>query len=251
MNSSFGPDLTRILAAATENIRRTVAATVMPPVEIRIPAMNHLAEAIAPLQPALERLDAMMPTNWQGSHLAYSEIIVLMQEGVPLAWVPPADVIRQLLTADDAASRAQVIDDCRPAILTSCKATLAAVTDARFSEQKALLEECVHMAEHGMFSGAQALAANVWDTLIRGLAFANPGWLKPNSQWPGYSRSWRTSRPWMTTTPQSASSARPRPSCHSRGRWSRSGRQSRFMNTSTGTPRLTRPRPRSTPRSTP
>lgn len=50
MNSSFGPDLTRILAAATENIRRTVAATVMPPVEIRIPAMDHLAEAIAPLQ---------------------------------------------------------------------------------------------------------------------------------------------------------------------------------------------------------
>jgi hypothetical protein len=44
------------------------------------------------------------------------------------------------------------------------------------------------MAEHGMFSGAQALAANVWDTLIRGLAFANPGWLKPNGQWPGYAK---------------------------------------------------------------
>lgn len=48
MNSSFRPDLTRILAAATENIRRTVASTVMPPVAIRIPAMDHLAEAIAP-----------------------------------------------------------------------------------------------------------------------------------------------------------------------------------------------------------
>ncbi|MGW7613704.1 hypothetical protein ACWGKW_42035 [Streptomyces sp. NPDC054766] len=188
MNSSFGPDLTRILAAATENIRRTVAATVMPPVKIRIPPMDHLAAAIAPLQPALERLDAMMPANWQGSHLTYSEMIVLMQEGVPLAWVPPADVIRQLLTADDAASRAQVIDDCRPAILTSCKAVLAAVTDTWFHEQKVLIEECVHMAEHGMFSGAQALAANAWDTLIRGLAFANPGWLKPNGQWPGYAK---------------------------------------------------------------
>jgi hypothetical protein len=150
--------------------------------------MDHLADAIAPLQPALERLDAMMPANWQGSHLAYSEMIVLMQEGIPLAWVPPADVIRQLLTADDTASRAQVIDDCRPAILTSCEAALAAVTDTRFSAQRALLEECVRMAEHGMFSGAQALAANVWDTLIRGLAFANSDWLKPNGQWPGYGK---------------------------------------------------------------
>ncbi|GDY49069.1 hypothetical protein SANT12839_099510 [Streptomyces antimycoticus] len=186
MNNSFGPDLTGILAAATEDIRRTVAAAVVPPVEISIPAMDHLAEAIAPLQPALERLDAMMPANWRGSRLDYSEMIALMQEGVPLAWVPPADVIQQLLTADDPASRARVIDDCRPTILASCEAALASVTDTRFIAQRALLEECVRMAEHGMFSGAQALAANVWDTLIRGLAFANPEWLKPNGQWQGY-----------------------------------------------------------------
>ncbi|MFE2186595.1 hypothetical protein [Streptomyces sp. NPDC059455] len=128
----------------------------------------------------------MMPINWRGSRLADSEMIVLMQEGVPLAWVPPADVIQQLLTADDPASRAQVIDSCRPMILASCEAALASVTDTRFSAQKAPLEECVRMAEYGMFSGAQALAANAWDTLIRGLAFANPGWLKPSGQWPGY-----------------------------------------------------------------
>ncbi|MEF3119486.1 hypothetical protein [Streptomyces chrestomyceticus] len=126
----------------------------------------------------LERLDAMMPANWRGARLDYSDMIVLTKEGIPLVWVPPADVIRQLLTADDAAARAQVVDDCRPAVLSSCKATLTAVTDTQFSEQTALLEECVHMAEHGMFNGAQALAANVWDTLIRGLAYANPGWLR-------------------------------------------------------------------------
>lgn len=188
MNNSFGPDLSRALAAATKGIQEAVAAAVVPPLEIRIPAFDRLAEVIAPLQPALERLDAMMPANWRGARLDYSDMIVLMKEGIPLVWVPPADVIRQLLAADDAAAREQVIDDCRPAILTSCKAALAAVTDTRFGEQATLLEECVHMADRGMFSGAQALAANVLDTLIRGLTYANPGWLKPNGQWPGYAK---------------------------------------------------------------
>ncbi|MEW2490648.1 hypothetical protein [Streptomyces sp. NPDC048411] len=78
-------------------------------------------------------------------------------------------------------------------ILASCRATLTAVSDTQFSARKALLDECVHMAEHGMSCGAQALAANVWDTLIRGLAFATPDWLKPNGQW-GY-RKFRQSIP--------------------------------------------------------
>ncbi|GAB2622844.1 hypothetical protein GCM10027168_63540 [Streptomyces capparidis] len=186
--STFEQPLTEMLAAATENIRRAVAAAVVPTVKIRIPALENLnlAGAIAPLQPVLERLDAMMPANWQGSRLAYSQMIPLMQEGIPLAWVPPADVIRQLIAADDTASRAQVIDDCRPTILASCATALAAVADAQFTAQKALLEDCVHMAERGMFSGAQALAANVWDTLVRGLTLANPDWIEQEGRWPGY-----------------------------------------------------------------
>ncbi|MFI1928412.1 hypothetical protein [Streptomyces sp. NPDC020377] len=188
MNNGFGPDLTRALTAATAGIQEAVAAVIVPPVKIRIPALDHLAEAIAPLQPMLERLDSMMPANWQGSHLAYSKMIVLMQEGFPLAWVPPANVIRQLLAAEDVASRARIIDDCRPTILASCQANLAAVTDPRFDAQRALLEECVQMTERGMSSGAQALAANVWDTLIRALAFANPAWLTDKGWWPGYAK---------------------------------------------------------------
>ncbi|MEU9313471.1 hypothetical protein [Streptomyces sp. NPDC048256] len=188
MHHGFGPDLTRALTAATAGIQEAVAAVVVPPVNIRIPPLDHLVEAIAPLQSVLERLDSMMPANWQGSHLAYSKMIVLMQEGFPLAWVPPADVIRQLLDAKDVASRARVVDDCRPTILASCQANLAAVTDPRFGAQRALLEQCVQMVERGMSSGAQALAANVWDTLIRALAFANPAWLTDKGWWPGYTK---------------------------------------------------------------
>ncbi|MFC8765982.1 hypothetical protein ACFUAG_35470 [Streptomyces sp. NPDC057193] len=44
------------------------------------------------------------------------------------------------------------------------------------------------MIERGMFSGAQALAANVWDTLVRGLAFATPAWLTDKGWWPGYAK---------------------------------------------------------------
>ncbi|GGW58427.1 hypothetical protein GCM10010503_39360 [Streptomyces lucensis JCM 4490] len=46
----------------------------------------------------------------------------------------------------------------------------------------------MRMIGGGMFSGAQALAANVWDTFVRGLAFAHPAWLADRGWWPGYAR---------------------------------------------------------------
>ncbi|MFH8365129.1 hypothetical protein ACH4FV_36890 [Streptomyces anulatus] len=179
MTNDFDARLAEILGAATENIRRTMAASIRPApkVELPMPLREALAKAVAPLLPVLERLDAMMPENWRGQRLDYRDMIRLMQEGVPLAWVPPADVIRQLLAADGVSSRSKVIDDSRPEILASCREALAEVTDIRLAAQRELLEECVRAIEKGMFSSAQALAANVWDTLMRGMAFANPEWL--------------------------------------------------------------------------
>ena len=185
MANGFDARLAEVLRAATENIRKAVAANFVPSprVQLPTPVLEGLAKALAPLQPALERLDAMMPENWRGQRLDYRDMVRLMQEGVPLAWVPPADVIRQLLAVGETSSRSKVIDACRPEILDSCSVVLAKVVDARFSPQRALLEECVQMIERGRFSGAQALAANVWDTLVRGLAYANSTWLTDQGWW--------------------------------------------------------------------
>ncbi|MGX5397215.1 hypothetical protein ACWLMY_35850 [Streptomyces anulatus] len=185
MTNDFDARLAEILGAATENIRRTMAASIRPApkVELPMPLREALAKAVAPLLPVLERLNAMMPENWRGQHLDSRDMVRLMQEGVPLAWVPPADVIRQLLAADGAPSRSKVIDDCQPEILASCREALARVTDERLAAQRELLEECARAIENGMFSSAQALAANVWDTLMRGKAFANPDLLTSKSTW--------------------------------------------------------------------
>lgn len=191
MTYGFDAQLAEVLNAATENIRRTVAANLIPAPKVELPKprlLEGLSTAVAPLQSVLERLDAMMPENWQGQRLAYKDMVRLMQEGVPLAWVPPADVIRHLLAAQDVACRVEILDDHRTEILASCSKVLDAVTDERFAAQRTLLEECVRMIEGGMFSGAQALAANVWDTLVRALAFANPAWLTDKGWWPGYSK---------------------------------------------------------------
>lgn len=189
MTNDFDAQLSRTLSAATENIRQAVAAALAPVPKVQLPPqiLEGLARAIAPLQPVLERLDRVMPENWQGQRLPYRDMILLMQEGVPLAWVPPAGVIKQLLAAEDAPERTKVINDCRPEILDACTETLEAVTDVRLTTQKALLAECVRMTEHGTFNGAQALAANVWDTLFRGLAFGNPAWLTDKERW-GYKK---------------------------------------------------------------
>ncbi|MEU5972021.1 hypothetical protein [Streptomyces globisporus] len=185
MTNDFEARLTATLGAATENIRRTMAASIRPAPKVELPMSlrETLAKAVAPLLPVLERLDAVMPGNWRGQRLDYRDMVRLMQEGVPLAWVPPADVIRQLLAADGASSRSKVIDDCRPEILASCREAMAEVTDQRLAAQRELLEECARAIESGMFSSAQALAANVWDTLMRGIAFANPDLLTSKGTW--------------------------------------------------------------------
>ncbi|MFB6784504.1 hypothetical protein ACFCX0_46400 [Streptomyces sp. NPDC056352] len=87
MTNGFDARLAEVLNAATENIRRTVAANLIPAPKVALPTplLEGLSQAVAPLQSVLERWDAMMPENWQGQRLAYKDMVRLMLEGVPLA----------------------------------------------------------------------------------------------------------------------------------------------------------------------
>ncbi|MFI9495399.1 hypothetical protein ACIG8K_28050 [Streptomyces halstedii] len=57
---------------------------------------------------------------------------------------------------------------------SSCRHVLEEVERAEFEQQKGYLLECLAMVEDGYASGAQALAATVWDTTVRGFVRATP-----------------------------------------------------------------------------
>ncbi|MEU9654358.1 hypothetical protein AB0E00_36455 [Streptomyces sp. NPDC048110] len=130
-----------------------------------------LADTLTTVHRAIERV---FPGNWLGESLDYTEMVPVLEEGVPLAWVPSAPVIRRLLVATDGQARARVLEANTEEIVTACREALSAVTHPDLQQQTVLLGDCLTMIETNLSSGAQALAASVWDTVYRAVWRADP-----------------------------------------------------------------------------
>ncbi|MGW7436457.1 hypothetical protein [Streptomyces sp. NPDC054849] len=65
---------------------------------------------------------------------------------------------------------------------TACREALDEVERPEFAEQVSMLRACLDVAQAGHPRGAQALAASVWDTTVRGLVRAAPS-LQSNPKW--------------------------------------------------------------------
>ncbi|MFJ2950016.1 hypothetical protein ACIO8H_20625 [Streptomyces sp. NPDC087226] len=131
------------------------------------------------LGPSFERLRqaaaAGLPRNWSGLASRWNEMLhIMQQDGIPLAWVPPHEILEELLDASGSTARRIVLDENRSAIWDSCRVVLEEVERTEFEHQKRYLMECLAMVEDGYVSGAQSLAATVWDTTVRGFVRATP-----------------------------------------------------------------------------
>ncbi|MGW7460966.1 hypothetical protein [Streptomyces sp. NPDC054797] len=137
-----------------------------------LPAWSGLGESLDRIARQMERA---LPSNWSGLAGRYEEMVPVMRdEGIPLAWVPPAPVVRELLDAPDAPARRTVLEKHQATVWAACRDALDEVERPELTEQATLLRDCVDMAEAGHTSGAQALAAAVWDTTVRGFVRATP-----------------------------------------------------------------------------
>jgi hypothetical protein len=166
------------IAATTDPLRAYAAQyrAVTPDLSYLVPqvdwaGLTGLADALARLKEAVE---AVLPGNWHGENLDLQKMPGVIKEGIPLAWVPPGDVIHALVAAPDAAARAVVLEANRDPIVDGCHQVLTEVTRPELEDQKRLLEEAASLLASGMHAGAQALAASVWDTAYRGVWRAEP-----------------------------------------------------------------------------
>jgi hypothetical protein len=110
-----------------------------------------------------------LPSNWRdlGDDLRFGSLLEITEDGYPTAWVPRASILRELIAADKddrqavfAARRVEIIEDC-------C-ACLEEVTSAELIDLTAKLDEALEVAEAGRhLAAAQALAASVFDTVLR------------------------------------------------------------------------------------
>ncbi|MEB0200373.1 hypothetical protein QN345_12695 [Cryobacterium sp. 10I1] len=111
---------------------------------------------------------ASLPPNWQSPEVEFPDLSELeslqLKEGLPLAWVPPNDVLRRVLGANTAAGRRRIIAAEADAILTACMKELRRLKSGETTQWRGTAIEAARVMKAGYWRAGQALAAIALDT---------------------------------------------------------------------------------------
>ncbi|MEU5838682.1 hypothetical protein ABZ820_34165 [Streptomyces diacarni] len=77
-------------------------------------ALNVAKSLNGPWEKFSSQLEGLFPENWRGEKLDHVAMLQVMEDGIPLAWVPGADVIRALIAEDDRAARRAALEEHAP-----------------------------------------------------------------------------------------------------------------------------------------
>ncbi|MFD0367684.1 hypothetical protein [Streptomyces sp. NPDC127114] len=177
----FGPVLPRIVVnspliqmnAMAETFRRQMAdltgfndmvrQAVKPLAEAYRPPQWHsvfgsLGDIINRLYPENLRHDIPDPDDLEK---------LLVEEGIPLMWVPGPQTVRALLDATDAIARRRIIGRRWKGIASDCEAVLEEVEHRDVQDARSFALEAARALRAGHASAAQALSANLLDSLLQ------------------------------------------------------------------------------------
>ncbi|MYR58825.1 hypothetical protein GTY54_22140 [Streptomyces sp. SID625] len=92
---------------------------------------------------------------------------ILVDEGIPLMWVPGPQTVRALLTTPDAVTRRRIIGQRWKGIVNDCEAVLESVRYPGVHDARGFALDAVNALRAGHTSAAQALAANLLDSVLQ------------------------------------------------------------------------------------
>jgi hypothetical protein len=111
------------------------------------------------------RYQEALPPNWP-TDTDIIEMIELANDGIPVAWVPPAEVLTALLAAEDRPGRFRVLDEHRGTITAAVRLVLDEVTHPEIKRYVPLARRAVDAWDDGHLEAAQALSVAVAETVI-------------------------------------------------------------------------------------
>ena len=138
-------------------------------VQVNVPDLSSLMPKFdfgPDLVALLEGLRRKLPPNWNDAVDLEQTLDVILKDGIPLVWVPRAEVIVAVLAADDRAARVAVLVDALLDVADDCDAVLAEVDHATLSGQVPLARRGVTALREGHHEAAQALAVVVTETAV-------------------------------------------------------------------------------------
>lgn len=150
------------LIEAQESYRK-LSESLRPVVEAQQKQLARILEAAA------KGLDRLYPENWHGIDrvdwtLAES---VCLDEGIPLAGVPRRDTVQALLAESDGDSRRRMLARRWRSISSDCSRVLDGSTQVSLRSDVWYASKAVDALQAGHSEAAQALAANLIDTMVK------------------------------------------------------------------------------------
>lgn len=112
-------------------------------------------------------IDRMLPPNWHGVRGMNQLETLLLDEGLALAWVPPTDILNALLAASSKQERRRILGRRWKRVVAACRESIESASEADFAQYRGFALNVIRMLEDGHPEGAQALAANLLDTMLR------------------------------------------------------------------------------------
>ncbi|MDN3263309.1 hypothetical protein QWJ26_26565 [Streptomyces sp. CSDS2] len=132
------------------------------------PLHEHFREQWRDLFASIGSLkDRIYPENLRDAEPKLNELKqLLLEEGIPLMWVPGPKIVRALLDAPDAVERRRIVGRRWRGIVNDCEAVASSVDHPDLLEARDFALDCVSALRAGHANPAQALAANLLDSLM-------------------------------------------------------------------------------------
>lgn len=112
-------------------------------------------------------LDVVLPPNWRGVRGLDQIDTLALDEGLALAWVPPHDVLNALIAAPSKQERRRILGRRWQRIVAACREAIETTSEDDVIEYRGFALKVIEMLVDGHPEGAQALAANLLDTMLR------------------------------------------------------------------------------------
>ncbi|WP_205328600.1 hypothetical protein [Glycomyces sp. YM15] len=125
------------------------------------------------------------PPNWTGlSDIEVIELnLLVVDEGIPVMWVPRVETLKALLDANSAIARRNLIGSRWRSISIDCLTVLESIQIRRLRQHVNFAASAVEALRNGHSDAAQALAANLLDTILKD-KHLEPHATKIRDNWP-------------------------------------------------------------------
>ncbi|WP_133733815.1 hypothetical protein [Nocardia ignorata] len=111
---------------------------------------------------------SLFPPNWRGVDTEGCDLeALLLDEGLPLGWVPDSKTVQALFDASTPQERRKILGRRWKSILKFCRSNLDSVVDPKLLNYCVFAMQAIDSIEANIPAGGQALAANLLDTMLR------------------------------------------------------------------------------------